>query len=243
MSKIFNLFVKNFIKKEVKTMKRMLGILVVFGIVSGFVGTALAATSDIGYVVVRCTGTLSVMVGNVDGTNDDGDEVNLWDLTTSSPNAVVVSTQIAVTNNGVGVISRWKLAVTGQQQGTDGVTWAATDGSYPSWGYDGQDTDDCGANKIALKAVFASAQATQSDFNNSEDIVDAGERDYTTAALVYGPATGGSQYATTVVSGNSYNMVAPSSTRNLYFKVRLPSAVTDQRYRRIAVTVTASEGL
>lgn len=240
MSDCIQVRVKNLIKKEVRSMKKLLGVLLVLSMVSGFVGTVLAATSDIGYVVVRCTGTLSVMVGNAVDQADGGDEVNLWALTTSSPNAVVVSTAIAVSNNGVGLISSWSLQVTGQEQGSDGVTWAATDTAYPAWAYNGLNTGDCGVNAIALKAVFCSAQATQADFDTNDLLDDTG-RFYQTAALQYGPAT--NSIATAVTSAADKNMVSPGQSRNLYFKVRLPSGVSDQRYRKVAVTVTAGEGL
>src|SRR3989339_1277242 len=165
MSKFSKMFVKNLKAEEVISMKRLLGVLLAFSLVGSIVGTVAAATSDIGYLTVRCTGTVSVKVGDVDGVNDSGDEVNLYDLGVSTgANCVIVSTQLVVTNNGSGIITKWSLDVTEQLQGTDGITWAATDATYPAWTYAAADINGSDINKVAIAAVFADAQAIDADF-------------------------------------------------------------------------------
>ncbi|OGS20172.1 MAG: hypothetical protein A2252_11015 [Elusimicrobia bacterium RIFOXYA2_FULL_39_19] len=229
---------KKFNKEGVNRMRKLLGLVLVLGLVAGVMAPIFAASNDTGYVVVKCSGTMSVKVGDIDGiVNDTSDEITIE----AGVATVVISSAIAVTNNGTGIITNWTLQVTGQEQSATVGDWAATDGVYPAWTY-GATKDDWGDNKVALTAVFASAQAAEADFADG-DILDGTGRYFETAALTYGPVTGGSQYATAIVSGNNYNMVSPTSVRNLYFRVGTPSAVTDQRYRRIAVRVTAAEGL
>jgi len=209
-----------------------------------FVSRSYAATSDNAYVVVRCTVDVSV---DVIGTGDaDTVYMGTWNNPhyDAGPDSVYVSSYVTVRNTSSGAITKWQLAISTQQQSeTPFSGFAATDATYPAWSY-GTALTDNGANKVVLAAVFKSTAASAGDFADN-DVLDATGKYYQTTNLIFGPAS--DSYASSIASGSNYNMVNPyngaDSERNLYFYVRTPSAVTDMRYRKFTVTVTASLGL
>jgi len=223
-------------------MKRLLVLVLGLGLVTGLAAGIFAATNDSAYVIARCTVTISVRVGVI--ADVDADDTDDMLFQTSGLNSVYISTYVNVTNNGTGAITKWTLHISTQWQAAsisyNDTGWSATDASYPAWTY-GANLTDNSANRVVLAAVFKNAAtASESDFA-ADDVLGTTDKTYQTGALVIGPAA--NDYTTAATSGNSYNMVAPGSTRQLFFRVLLPSSVTDDRYRRMGVMVTASLGL
>lgn len=228
-------------------MKKLFLMLLAASVVGLFAAAAQAAGNDSAYVVVRCTVDVSVDVAPT-GTD------NAWvPYTGAAPgtgpynggvNQIYVSTGVAVRNTSSGAITNWRLDLISTQTYSatpDIATFANTTTAYPNWTY-GNNLTDNGANKIVIAAVFKSAAATPGDFNNLDVIFSTGTY-YKNGSLDLGPPDNEYTGAVSTVGGSELNMVAPTDTRNLYFRVLTPSAVTDAMYRKFEISVVAGLGL
>lgn len=232
-------------KEEGGFMKKLFFMLLAASVVGLFASTVKAADWDNAYVVVRCTVNVSVDVAPTGTDNAWVPYIN--DAPGTGPynggvNQIYVSTGVAVRNTSSGAITNWTLHLVSTQTYSatpDIADFANTTTAYPDWTY-GNNLTANGPNKIVIAAVFKSNPAVLGDYNDLDVLFSTGTV-YKTGSADLGPAA--DEYFGAVASGNNLNMVAPTDTRNLYFRVLTPSAVTDSMYRKFEVLVKAGLGL
>jgi hypothetical protein len=239
-------------------MKKLLSaflVLVVFAIVGLMYSSnayAAATNPDYAYVVVKCTVSLSIQVlatTNYVYLNNCNNGTN-----GISAGEAWVSSNVVVANNGSGCIETWTLQVTTQNVATTLGTWLDTGtvngmawtlatnmaNTLPSVG---------GVNQVVLGACFKSAVATTADFGaNGWNLLKwQTPTTWGSGAFDVGGTScyqpNGAQYPQDLTIGTGNNNVAALNNRSLYFYVKAPAAVTDTKYHRFTVTITAAVGL
>jgi hypothetical protein len=235
-------------------MKKLLSLvlaLVLFSAIGLLTSTASAATNpDYAYVVVRCTVSLSVQVVSP----------NYYVYTSSQAGAgisasdIVVTSNVVVQNNGSGCIETWTLNVTSQDYSTsDNGPWIAN--ALPAgapWILSTNMANTlpsaAGVNQVVLGACFKSVAAVPGDYGpngfnllkwfNAQTWLSGG---FDIAAGVFQPTS--NAYPQDFVYGSGNNNISAGSSKNLYFYVKAPTAVTDTNFHRFTVTITAAVGL
>ncbi|MBU2483270.1 MAG: hypothetical protein KJ760_19475 [Proteobacteria bacterium] len=216
-------------------MRKFIGVILALGLVAVAFSGLFAATSDDAYVIARCTVSVSVLIPNT------SEQVNLTAGGAGSVNEVRISTFVWVMNDSDGAICKWALRVSSQNESNDGGVadpWAQVT-APTAWTLS---TDDTAApNEVVLRCAFVSITAAESHFTGSAGYLSLNDQYYNIGTGFANPA---SDAYTDAWADGGYNDVNPNpgvqSTRNLYFRLRYPTAVTDQLYRRFVITVTAA---
>lgn len=215
-------------------MKKLIGLVIALGLVAGVISIAVAANPDTGYIVVKCTVTISIDVGD-NGTAD----YYVW-LGTHAPNTTLFTPAIPVRNNSSGALCSWAVSTGTIQKYNkdeyDGTgSWVADDTAF-AW----QWADAAATLKVHARLLFASAFTDE--FTATDRIGDGNPQ-----GKPYKPSDGGAFQPTTnayatAVPGSSDNIVAAGDMRNAYLKIYLPTSVGDQRPRRLPVIMRAFLG-
>jgi hypothetical protein len=229
-------------------MRKMLSIILAAGIIFGLTATAMAVQNpDYGYVIVRCTVTLSVDVeDNATAYFSTGNEPDRYVISAGLGFDYVSISSITIKNDSVGAICKWALQVSTIQYSE----------SYPfTWQGDNrwklvETQSDEGIHEAILYGVFASSRpslgefATVSTFTVGTDklwahTITAG------SAKSFDPnsTTSGFQYAQPSIPGydpGTIKAIKPGDRRALWFRFVPPKAVVDEYYRRFVIQVTAS---
>lgn len=188
----------------------------------------LHAQTDDAYITVRCTVTVSVDV--LDAYDRVGSTTVAF-----SPGEVWISTYVQVQNNSDGALTSWQLQISTQEYSTDGITWtAATD--LEAWTISTDGTP--GIDEVVIQGIFKNAtSADAADFtDNADEILDQTNKLYD---------VGGAYDSNTAAYADAYpdggaNDVDVNETRNLFFRIKFPTAVANEYFHRFTVRVTAS---
>ena len=235
----------------------VLGLFSLFGLFGVLlVSDAQAATSDNGYVIVRCTITVSVQVLSLDSTwYVNGNAAN-GPGTTCNQSYVSGLSSITVMNNSSGAITKWQVYVStiqnlGVASDPKGTGWTGDNPTNGGWSL----ASASGLNAAALFAVFKTSATELMDFDTNKSsltLVPSGSPDST---MYYQTVAGGGKFAPLVAAGNEfpsailaggYNWTTPivggatSVAKSMGFRLDTPKAVTDQNWRRFTLTVVAS---
>ena len=202
-------------------MKKLMKLAVVAGMLGmiGAVSGAYAGTTDVGYVVIRCTATVSVEV--VAGLRNSVVTYNFGDV--SAGDVRTSTAAIGIRNNSQGAICNWFLNV---QSITGGVTpWTL-----------GQ---TAGLNRVAVMAKFSTATLTTSDFNVTADTMSATVKLYSTTNFYSSCLEYTDPDWTDIVKvlPMAYNPTA--SARHLWIRLDTPRAITDEAAKTITLQVMA----
>ena len=239
------------VSKTMNKIKKMLGLAAIvlsFIVISS--QKVFAVNPDYGFVIVRCTGTLSIDV--LDGNSTAWFNLSGSLVEALSANQTAISFgSITVRNDGVGILSKWAVWVASIQRTSDGgVTWVADSGDG-SWSISDSTAGICRAR---LSAVFARSRPVADDFLNDygNDVL-ANLASYNVSGSVLdtytfstgnsrlGPESDGIRYVPDYTVG-SYHLVAPGSSRGLYFRIETPIAILDEYPRRFVIAVKAQYG-
>ena len=198
------------------------------------VAVSFAVNPDFGYVIVRCTVTISVDVEEPDniayfGTGDEPDRY----VISAGPGFDYVSTSsITVKNDSNGAVCQWKLKVSAIHYSV----------SYPfDWITDTRWSlgDSPDVEQAVLYAVFATSRPATGEFAN-DDILSTTDA-YWTHPTKFDPSTGVpfryDQHPKFTDYGNKATI--PGDRRALWFRFIPPTAVIDEYYRRFTIQVTA----
>jgi len=215
-------------------MRKMLSIILAAGIIFGLTATAMAVQNpDYGYVIVKCTVTLSLDVGN----DNDASSIYTVHLGTHAPGTDLLSGAIPVENDGVGSIVKISLQRTACDinSADDGSGTWSTDNGVTKWSWESSNFDNVGTLKACLGVIFSSSTPTNTTWVGNDDIIEE-EKYYSKDAnsTLTGPH---SPYTSALNS--TRNFVAYVETRNMYVRLKLPTAVADQKPRRITIRATA----
>ncbi|MCS7228046.1 MAG: hypothetical protein NZ839_03675, partial [Endomicrobia bacterium] len=154
-------------------MRKNIGISLVsvfFGVV--IIGSSLFAqpyTSDTGYVIVRCTVSISVDVLDANATAWFV-AVGTQTSTLSTGQTDVSITSIAVRNTSSGAVLKYAVYVSSIQRSSDGINWISDDDDFGSmikgW-YLTQDGVLDSVGEFQLAAVFASSRPASGEFQTT----------------------------------------------------------------------------
>ena len=212
------------------------------------VAVSFAVNPDFGYVIVRCTVTISVDVEEPDNIAyfGTGDVPQRYDVPAGGDYVSISS--ITVTNDSNGAICKWSLRVSTIQYK---VNWNDPDWlGDPRWTLN-EENEEAGVHKAVLYAVFATSRPASGEFN-SEDrlLISAGKiwkhKEGTTDAEFDPTTTGtGLQYTQPDIPGynpGAYKAIRPDvdNRKALWFRLKTPTAVVDEWYRRFVIEVTAA---
>lgn len=179
-------------------------------------GSALADNPATGYIVLKCTVTLSVsIVGN--STYYFGD--------ISAATTAYATTPIVFRNDSIGAICTWALNVDNT--------------SLDGWHLDNAP----GLDKFALFGHFRKTdQPTAVMFDVNADTLSVVAKQYSSTnfqdADYNGDGYGGQ--ASIILPKNYADTIGSSADRKLWIKLQTPIAVTDQNLRTIRIIVTAA---
>ncbi len=192
---------------------------------------------DQGYIIVKCTVTLSVDVGN----DDNADITYTVHLGTHAPGTNLLSGPIPVENDGQGSIVIFNVQRTEcyrNRQEDGGGDWESDTGPN-AWQWQTTFGAATGPLKACFGVIFSSTTPTDYSWVGDDDVVES-QKTYSASAnsILTGPH---SPYDS-AISGTEYNFVSYQEIRNMYVRVKLPDAVADQKPRRITVQVTAAMG-
>jgi hypothetical protein len=205
-----------------------------------------AANPDYGYVIVRCTGTISVDVLDSNAT--------AWFVVNGSTSAALSAGQTAVSigsitviNNGSGIMCKWAVWVASIQKTMDGSTWQSDD-APGAWDL-GSSPGICVAR---LCGVFATARPASGDFQTSAEgddyflnqrnmnvtnSITLNNYTYKTDNSSLGPTN---NYYNSEYNLSSTQVIAPGSQRSMYFRIDTPTAILDEYPRRFVIAVKAT---
>lgn len=224
-------------------MRKWLPILLVASLIFITGRTLAQQATDEGFVIVRCTVTISVEVLDPDATIyfGTGTEPQRYIIGAGAGLDYVSTSSITVRNNSSGAICNWLLRVKEIQRSQD-TNWPVS-----SWTTDDRWTlgTSPGVHQCVLYAVFATSRPATSEFVSNDD-----ELTTTSASWVHGsrfdPATGtpSFRYGQPNVPGfsDSDKMILPTYPDNikaLWFRFIPPTAVVDDLYRRFVIEVSA----
>jgi hypothetical protein len=215
-------------------MRKMLSIILAAGIIFGLTATAMAVQNpDYCYVIVKCTVTLSLDVGN----DDVASSTYTVHLGTHAPGTDLLSGPIPVENDGEGSIvkislQRTKCEINSNDDGTG--TWS-DDTGVTGWSWSSSFAN-VGTLKACLGVIFSSSTPTDTNWVSDDDIIEDPTYYRKNANSVL---TGPHSPYTSALNSNSLNFVAYGEIRNMYVRLKLPTAVADQKPRRITITATA----
>jgi len=223
----------------------MLSIILTAGIIFGLTATTMAVQNpDYGYVIVRCTVTLSVDVeDNATAYFSTGAEPYRYEISAGSGFDYVSTSSITVKNDSQGALCIWKVQVSAIQR-ADSNDWGSINAwdPEPYWTL-GTSPD---VEQAVLYAVFCSSRPSASEFE-SNDILMVGSdktwRHKTTTDVSLDPTstTSGFQYPqNSKTSGYANKVTAPGDRRALWFRFLPPTAVRDDNFRRFIIQITAA---
>ena len=217
--------------------------------------------SDVGYVVVRCTISISVDVLDTNAT---------WYIAGMSTGSIagvsagatyysMTASSVSIRNSSSGAMTKWTVHVSTIQA----KTWTAygTGESSLATGWEGDDVDmnktgwllgsASDINTCVLSACFkVDGAVTGLDFpindpdttslnlltmRTASDDIDI----YSTSGRFL-PASGGS-YPSAITEPSNANWVLPGQVRSLGFKFSAPTVVSDQKWRRLVLQVSAGQ--
>jgi len=219
-------------------MRKMLSIILAAGIIFGLTATAMAVQNpDYGYVIVKCTVTLSVDVeDNATAYFSTGNEPDRYVISAGSGFDYVSISSITVKNDSHGAICQWALQVSTIEYSE---SW-----SPPAWNGDNRWTlgDSAGVQQAVLCAVFATSRPVTDDFSVPGDTLSVTTDKIWTHTTKLDPEDTVKRYSST--NPNGYNgtnkVVNPDDRRALWFRFIPPTAVIDEWYRRFTIKVTAA---
>ena len=245
-----NNLIAKILKKGGDKMKKSIG-LFLFGLLLsiGITTSAFAIATDHACVIVKCTATVSVDV------LDNASTAYFLQMEGNGINQTTVSVSaVQVQNNSNGAICKWRVYVNATSSVTALQYWTGTawdaQGTDPlnQWGLSGDDNN--GVNLIVLKAAFKATAPAADDFGSEvgNDILapttsPGTDYDYSTGDGKLS-VTGG--YSSDYQGSGTINCVNPTGagtgnpTRNLWFCIKTPTAVTNDAMRRAIVTVDAT---
>jgi len=233
-------------------MRKMLQYLLIGSLIlsSALVVYAQNVDTDYGYVIVKCTVTVDVDVLDEQATAYFRYEGPYYQLGTNE--TYVSTTSIKVQNLSGGAILKYAVFVSEIQrnQNDNGSGSWIPDTDNQTEGIKGWtlSTDDTpGICEFVLYAVFANARPSSDDFADANDRLAMFDPDYRSANTYrvgndkFGPETTSLQYPTALSGWTGANYIAPypeeNYARDLWFKIKTPTAVTDERPRRIVIRV------
>ena len=248
-----------------KTMLALALLLGVAGLVSfvGVMDVSAAATGytndDVGYVIVRCTISISVDVLDTNATWYIAG-MSTGPITGVTPGATYYSmstSSVSIRNSSSGAMTKWTVHVStiqtktwtsyGNGEATLATGWVADDVDVNLTGWRMGSVADI--NTCALSACFkVDGAVTALDFPiNGPDTTSlnlltmrTASDDLDTYSITgrFLPISGGS-YPTAF--GSTANWVLPGQVRSLGFKFSAPTVVSDQNWRRFVLLVSAGQ--
>jgi len=227
-------------------MRKMLSIILAAGIIFGLTATAMAVQNpDYGYVIVRCTVTLSVDVeDNATAYFSTGNEPERYVISAGLGLDYVSTSSITVKNDSVGALCIWNVQVSAIQRANSNIWESITAwNTEPYWTL-GTSPD---VEQAVLYAVFCSSRPSTGEFE-SNDILSVGsdktwkhKSSASDVDLDPTSTTSGFQYPqNTRTSGYSNKVTAPGDRRALWFRFLPPTAVRDDNFRRFIIQITAA---
>jgi len=217
-------------------MKKFLSAIFVLGILAGLSSIVIAVSNpDHCYVLVKCTVTLSLDVGN-----DTVAPYYTVSLGTHAAGSWLLSSSITVKNDGNGSIIQvdiYRLACE-RNASEDGTgAWSADSDAY-AWQWQSSTQAAQGALKSWLGVIFSSSPPSNDNtWIGTDDTV---ESTTTYKAAANSNLTGPHSPYASAISGTTENRWAYPDMRQMYVRVKLPDAVADQKPRRITIRAIAS---